>query len=548
MKILHNGASFKCSCNPSIWITAKEDGNTKARDSRKKILTSRAQCQVKTPLTCPVLTAQAGGTPTPCQLSQGSWVFTSSKMKCEGYSVLTDMSYTMCMHGGIITFNNVFQNISSIVPVVIIRDMSAGMQSGSNSSSSGQTASSAQNPGGASGAVENPAGGQPENQYVSHAKCEYGDCEDSESCEYLNSQVFVENISKKLSDNFKQNRKAEWDEYYSLHTRKNQESEGGGWRIAAHHIVSGNQVLMMKDEKNNPLYGEIVKLANYFGYDVNNAENCIMLPTNQSNFGDNEPLLKAATAYDVMGFMGRQWHVGGHEYRLDKETLKNMHDFYQKHPEQYPSPGNPDFFSNYKMAMKEEMDKIYIKYSKPRCWKKNYEKNKRNFINELNGLSKKVERYLVDFKENPRKSFPFFVSKVTVEYAYDLPSTTKIIVIYGDHNHIMAKKVRMERYLKNDLKINPVDKGGIEISDNKEFIAFCENIIYFFIDESVGDYALPFGDIPGMGPIKKDIHLAGDDAMTYLSNHSNEVMAFVNKEQYPYQPIAKVVSERGGTI
>ena len=547
MRILHKGASFKCSLNPSIWITADEQGNTKTTDSRKKILTSQAKCQVKTPLTCPALTAQAGGTPTPCQLSQGDWGLTSSKVKCEGYNVLTDNSYTKCMHGGIITFKNIFQNICSITPMAMIRDISAGMQNSSDFSQR-QTAYSEQNHGATQGSAVDHNITQPENQYVSHAKCEYGDCEDKESCEYLNSQIYVENNSSRLSGNFQKNRAGEWNEYLSLHNRKNAESKGGGWRIAAHHIVSGNQVFMMKDDSGNLLYGELVKLANYFGYDVNNADNCIMLPTNQSNFGENEPLVKAATAYDVMGFMGRQWHVGGHEYRLDKETLKNMHDFYQKHPEQYPSPGNPDFFSNYKTAMKEEMDKIYAKYSKPRCWKKNYEKNKRDFINTMNGLSKKVEKYLLNFKDNPRMSFPFFVSKVTVEYAYDLPSTTKIIVIYGDNNHIMAKKVRMERYLKNDLKINPVDKGGIEISDNNEFIAFCENIIYFFIDESVGDYALPFGDIPCMGPLIRKIELAGDDVMTYLSNHSNEVMAFVNKEQYPYQPVAKVVSERGGTI
>ncbi len=101
MKILNENCMFQCMMgNPSILITASEQGNTKAKDRRKKILTDKARCQVKTPLPCAILTTQAGGTPVNCQLAQLSWQNANGKIKCQGNSVLTEISYIQCAHGG----------------------------------------------------------------------------------------------------------------------------------------------------------------------------------------------------------------------------------------------------------------------------------------------------------------------------------------------------------------------------------------------------------------------------------------------------------------
>lgn len=57
MKLLNESCKFQCLAgNPSILITALETGNVSAKDSRKKILTNKARCQIKTPLPCVFLT------------------------------------------------------------------------------------------------------------------------------------------------------------------------------------------------------------------------------------------------------------------------------------------------------------------------------------------------------------------------------------------------------------------------------------------------------------------------------------------------------------
>lgn len=555
MKILNENCMFQCiTGNPSILITASEQGNAKAKDRRKKILTDKAKCQVKTPLPCTILTVAAGGTPVNCQLAQLSWNNANGKMKCQGNSVLTDISYVQCAHGGVIKpiISSAKTSIGGVsTPITdidkgneILAQNSVNGAIGVNSGD--EVWGSAKQIEDSEGEVEEKKQEQLESSYASHTLCDYVNCSERNSCEYFLSQVYVENSSAKLSSNFQNNRVSEWNEYQNKHKAKNAEYEKGGWRIAAHHMISGNQVLMMKDEAGNLLYGEIVKLANYFGYDVNNEWNCIMLPTNESNFGQLEPVTKMASAYDVMWIMGRQWHVGGHQYSLDKETLHHLSEYYKKYPEQYPTPGNPDFFSNYRNAMKEEMDKLMLKYSRTQCWKKGFARKKQTFFNEMNSLSKRIEQYLLAFEKNPRMSFPFFVSKVSVEYAYDLPATSKLVVLYKKGIHIRAKRIRLERYMKNELRIIPIEKEDIEIKDNKEFIIFCENVMHFLVEDSISDFTFPFKDCAESNPVIRIVNYGDEGIMQYLMEHSSELIAFANQKGFTYQPIAKIIQLRGG--
>ena len=534
-------------------ITASEQGNVVMKDGRKKVLTVKAKCEAKTRLPCFFLTELAGGIPTNCQLSQVEWIMPHGKIKCNGNMVLTEKSSINCIHGGVIRplasdcITGI--GIASGIPDIPFYNTDVDSKNGSEKeieTSKNQSITDAnkeqeilQN----EGEMETN-----ESAYASHSLCDYENCEERETCKYYKSQIFVENESSLLKSNFINNRSDEWKKYFELHKRKNLESQNGGWRIAAHHIISGNQVLMMRDDSGNLLYGEIVKLANYFGYDINNEWNCIMLPTNENGFGELEQITKYAIPYDVMWMMGRQWHVGGHEYRLDKDTIHNLTEHYQRNLNQYPTPGYPNFFVNYKEAMKEEMNLLMMKYSRPRCWKKNYESRKKSFFDDMNSLSKKVERYLLAFGNNPRKSFPFFVSRISVEYAYDLPATSKLIVIYRKQNQIRAKKIRLERYMKNGLKIVPIEKEDIMIQDKMSFIRFCENVMHFYIDILLTDFELPFSKKSLESLARRKVNFEGLDIMKYLCSNSSEIMAFISQNEFIYQPIAKVVSERGGNI
>ena len=80
----------------------------------------------------------------------------------------------------------------------------------------------------------------------------------------------------------------------------------------AHHIISAKDVLM------KPQVEFVLKLVNYYGWDVNNAFNCILLAGNkeQGNFKGRVEDKKTEEKYQVMNSVKRQWHGGGHTFSV----------------------------------------------------------------------------------------------------------------------------------------------------------------------------------------------------------------------------------------
>lgn len=551
-KLLNEKSFFQCNGNLLISITAEELNNQVAKDKRNKILTDKAKCKVISPLPCNILSS--GGTPVMCQIKQTVWEKTSTKMRCNGRPVLTTKSRIKCICGGEI------KPISSVCISAIGSDITDYSYTGNYQSTDKESNFNDNKRGnekqtGKESKRENVDDKEKETAYVSYILCDYENCDERSTCGYFNSPIFVINDSIKLSKNFQRLRKDEWNIYEAKHNKKLMESSEGNWSIAAHHIISGNQVLMMK-KGNIFLFGHMIKLANYFHYDINNAINCIMLPTNAGNFGEKSPIGKTANAYEVMQLMGRQWHVGGYKYSLSKDILKILEDYYKKYPQQCLKSGNGAIFTDYATAVKEELDKLEMKYSRPRCWKKNYEKKKQKFIDDMNSLSAKIEKHLLDFERNPKESFPFYVSKISLEYAFNLPSTIKVIVLYKENMKLRAKKVRMERYKKDGLKIIPKERGDIEICDIKSFAVFCENAMFFIIDQTINaveqeQYCFQNIKTEDARPeiwktAFKQKDLQRTDVMKYLIEHRNELFAFIQQKEVSYQPIARIVSVRGG--
>ena len=554
VKLLNEACFFQCTGNPLILVTVAELGNYVAKDRGKKILTDKARCMVKAPLPCSFQPTPSGAF-LPCQVVQTAWMGINHRVTCSGNGVLTTNSFMMCGHGGKIS-PVMSPCISGIGAFVSISDRAAPRRLEHTQDAAGSRGlEQMEQPKEVEGRQEEAEGRQeaakqPEERQVDpvaedpYARCDYQNCGRAKECGYYNCQPFVNNDAGELRKNFQEERKAEWQEYNKKHCQQNAKSTTGGWRIAAHHIISGNQVLMMK-EKDMLSYGVLAKLAVYYGYDINNATNCIMLPTNERDgFGEREAISKMAGAFDVMGLMDRQWHVGGHKYSLQNSTMQRLMDYYEKHPGEYPIPGNPRFFSDYRTAMKEEMDKLLGKYNRKRCWEKQYKKRKQDFKADMDAVSRKVERYLLAFEKNPKKSFPYYVSKVAVEYAFDLPSASKIIAVYQKDGAIRAKRVRMERYQKDGLQVIPKEQEDILLKDRMEFIKFCQNAMHFLIEEGM-EYQLPFEGANGLAPAVRRVGFGGD-VIGYLVRHGNEVLAFINQNERPYQPIAKVVSRRGG--
>lgn len=96
----------------------------------------------------------------------------------------------------------------------------------------------------------------------------------------------------------------------------------------------------------------------------------------------------------------------------------------------------------------------------------------------------------------------------------------------------------------------------MEITDIKSLAAFCENAMYFVVDEQVNaaeqeQYCFQTAGNADDRPLLWRIKLQGKDlqktgVMNYLAGHGNEIFAFIQQKDFPYQPIARLVSVRGG--
>ncbi|MGL4998127.1 MAG: AHH domain-containing protein, partial [Cetobacterium sp.] len=136
-----------------------------------------------------------------------------------------------------------------------------------------------------------------ENRFCDENECKKNDREKYEKCNFrTNIKKSVDNNSGKLRTQLKNNGTTEDKKDFK-------EMQNSGYPIAAHHIISGNQVFKNLDE--------IVKLTQGVGYDINCFENGIFLPSNQTNFGlENGEIPtdthKSIEAFDAMGELGLQ--------------------------------------------------------------------------------------------------------------------------------------------------------------------------------------------------------------------------------------------------
>lgn len=275
-------------------------------------------------------------------------------------------------------------------------------------------------------------------KFCNEVECGQLDRKKFENCQYRKKiDSNIDNNAIKLRANLKNqiNKKDEEDFLEISSLKKEENGKKNSCRIAAHHIISGNQVF--RD------LSEIVKLTQGVGYDINSSENGIFLPTNESNFGyDNEKIItendKIFSSYSAMDELGRQWHVGGHSYKIPKDIVNDNQELNE--------------IENYAETVRKKVQqKFAVERYKQTCREKDEQKTK--IIEKMNQISLEIKEKLREFKQNPQNSYPYFVSKVAVEYAYRIPETIKIITLSTENNYIVCKKYRVENKKESNSKI-----------------------------------------------------------------------------------------------
>jgi len=185
---------------------------------------------------------------------------------------------------------------------------------------------------------------------------------------------------------------------------KPKESEGKYGR-ARHHMIPVHQCYTR--------LWRIAEMGESVGYDINGKQNGIPLPTVWNkynvdgvsvNFGDiKDEAKKNEIRWAAMKATGAQWHVGNHHYDVPEkeDTTEDMDDEGELNHQPYDS------------VVLRKLLKIADKVvSKNFCETEDQDKVKLL----LDELCKQIKKNLNAFGDNPKNSYPYYVSRVALDY------------------------------------------------------------------------------------------------------------------------------------
>ena len=416
MDFLTKRTQFQCVASPLVKFKISASGKVEHKNST--VLTTSTKLSGSG--TCSILTAMAQGVRQPCQFQQTQWLLSDSTRKANGENLLTDKSFCNC---------------SQCPSVIKVRAALAfGFQSGNFSAQTAPAIAALPPLDNENKTIKNDnqamgyklqatscnlqADNKQENEVIDAKNTEKENVAEStenlqyslkcltctkKNCQYRldafkdfsdkvikkGSKALFKNYQKYLdvTDNFN-----EADNAY----RKSEELKGG-WAYASHHIIPAIQVFAK--------FPELVKVANACGYDINCAENLIELPRvyEEDEPDDKSKKDKSHLAVEVMAVIGMQWHAGGHNYPTKDEELVRLVQSHMGRRRRVE-------IKNYVELVTEDVRKIKIPADGIICPEK--------IIMSINKVSAKVRKKLAAFKEDPKASYPYYVSRKAYFFAF----------------------------------------------------------------------------------------------------------------------------------
>ncbi len=319
--------------------------------------------------------------------------------------------------------------------------------------------------------------------------CAYSNCEKSSSCQYVNTSELLSFSSQKPSQLLRSNSIEKYNKYYEMVSEKMKKYQIS-WDEQAHHMIS------VKDG-----YAEfpiLVKLGNYFGYDINCQENCCFLPAfeRKEGFGKYTEHLKKARAYDVMKASGMQWHVSHHD-----RLVQVPDPILIKYPE-LQNAAQDGGLKTYKDLIVEKL-RIFMQECQQRfetiCISENYEEHQAWFLKKMHGLSREIEERLHAFKQRGRNSFPYFVSPEAFRFAYEIPRSGKVILIYKTQTQWVLQRYQFKNTVRDpDIQLDLTENERFSIAERhrpetvRSIILNCENVSCFLVRDDTHSFKLPF--------------------------------------------------------
>ena len=304
-RILNKNCMFTCPCLQGT-ISQTQVKPHRCKNGAGNFLTTETALNGNG--ICSILTTAAQGVPTPCNLKMAkSWTSgIEEKKKINGTSLLNEDAKMICPVGGTICIQKATLPPTSSMPVSSMAMLSTPVGSGSAATVAGNATQSKASP--QSKQIESKQPEQfnqteqansvsekkePEKELTEKPKqkelqeqsagtpdainlclCSYDTCGKAASCPYViaSSTINTNGAAAKLRNN---SSRKEAD--YNERANRNMEKEKISWNNQAHHMISINAAYCR--------YPELVKLGNYFGYDINCEENCYFLPCWESGDG-----------------------------------------------------------------------------------------------------------------------------------------------------------------------------------------------------------------------------------------------------------------------
>lgn len=416
-KYLNMNVRFKCQSGIAVWFKPMpSDSNTKINSAN--ILLDDCKLQLvgpPRPGQCPLNPDKTTGAPLNClaQTVSGMWK-NQSKVTVSGKkALLTNCSITCPLSGIIKPFNptivaiNVDNNAKA--QEANANDNKGGMnshnetgemteekmidskyQSNNHINNENDFASEKSKKGNNSKSVEE----------VLYALCDYKNCTKADECKYLSTSHCVKETNE--SKNAKDLRNNLGKDMFDLYAQECGDIatisyESYLYKVSHHHIVPVNQCFKS--------FAEIVKLANFYGYDINKAENGICLPTMNTGYNKQTLEERKKIAFNAMQTMGKQWHKGGHQYSC---KISAKIDGVLTRP-----------FLHYKDAVDKELMSYSIKLTdEMKCRTENFEKQSEEFTKIMDHICEKIAKKLRHFEDDARKSYPCYISKFAFYYAF----------------------------------------------------------------------------------------------------------------------------------
>ena len=454
-KYLNDGVKFKCSGSATVRLSSKDIAHSSIKLKGKGILTDDTKLSICITGNCKFLSKP--NAPVPCNIcTNGIWTDCSSNTS-KGNKLLLENSTIRCISGGKIFLDKASvigihtdnsKNTQSIKNIIITKtDINNGLNDNSNldnSSSKGEFKLDLDesNSNVSINSVKTINTNQEEKISREDAKkfewCS-GKCpkkykDNCPFCETSSMKLNEKNDSGKLANNMKIEFGQEYLKNFNSISNVSYTFSDNitiPCVVAHHHLISGGADCFENSQKNS----YIIKLANFYGYSINNAYNGICLPSFGGNGNENysynyidklsntkrSDAEKIIACNTIMQLTHKQIHIGQHTFKSNQKNIcdkiENEELFFivkglRKHSIQ-------QYDGYYELVLQDlsSFSKSLKRKFKNTCRMENQIRDRELFFNGMKHISQNIKRDLDSFYiGNTPKKCKYYVSAVALAY------------------------------------------------------------------------------------------------------------------------------------